>query len=171
MTVCLRAVSHDDLQMLDAWERDPQFRGEFNDFGQPPADYAERWAKGFIDSMHGTLIVETEEGEAIGTVDWRPVMYGPPPDSMAYQVGISLLPAARGRGHGPEAVRLLVAYLFEHTTVNRVEGSCDTENRPSQRMLEKAGFRFEGVNRGAQFRHATFHDLRLYAVLRSDLEG
>jgi len=167
--VRLREVTEPDVALLDAWERDPEFRGEFNDFGQPPADNAARFAKGFIDSMHGTLIVETGAGEAIGTVDWRPVMYGPPPDSMAYQFGISLVPSARGRGYGAEALRQLVAYLFEHTPVNRIEGSCDVENRPSRRMLEKAGFRFEGVNRGAQFRRGTYHDLMLFAVVRSDV--
>lgn len=171
MDVRLREVTEADLPLLDAWERDPEFRGEFNDFGQPPQDNHERLAKGFIDSMHGTLIIETEQGEPIGTVDWRPVMYGPPPDSMAYQFGISIVPAARGKGNAPAAVRLLARYLFEHTAVNRIEGSCDVENRPSQRMMEKAGFRFEGVNRGAQFRSGGYHDLMLYAVVRGDFEG
>jgi RimJ/RimL family protein N-acetyltransferase len=154
--------------VLDAWERDPEFRGEFNDFGQPLPDNTERFARGFIDSMHGTLLIESGAGDPIGTVDWRPVMYGPPPDSMAYQFGISLIPTARGNGYGPAALRELVSYLFEHTTVNRIEGSCDVENRPSQRMMEKAGFRFEGVNRGAQFRRGAFHDLMLFAVTRDD---
>jgi RimJ/RimL family protein N-acetyltransferase len=41
-------------------------------------------------------------------------------------------------------------------------------NVAEQRALEKAGFTREGVNRQAQFRAGAYHDLVLYARLRSD---
>jgi hypothetical protein len=77
--VRLRAPAAADVPMLDAWDASLAFKGEFNDFGQPPKSNAERAENGFIDGQHGTLIVETEAGEPIGTVDWRPAMYGPRP--------------------------------------------------------------------------------------------
>jgi len=95
-------------------------------------------------------------------------VYGAPPESIARQLGITLAPQARGQGYGPEALRLVVTFLFETTGTNRIEASCDVENLASQRALEKAGFRFEGIARGAQHRAGTYHDLRLYAVLRGD---
>ena len=167
--VRLRAPAAADVPMLDAWDASLAFKGEFNDFGQPPKSNAERVENGFIDGQHGTLIVETEAGEPIGTVDWRPAMYGPPPDSLAYQLGISLAPEARGKGYGAAALRAVVEYLFATTDVNRVEASCDVENTASQRALQKAGFRREGIARGAQFRAGAYHDLLLFGWVRGDM--
>ncbi len=94
--------------------------------------------------------------------------YGPNPESGAWNFGIDVLPGFRGQGYGTEAQRLLAAWLFEHTEANRVEASTDVENIPEQRALEKAGFRREGIARGAQFRGGGYHDLVTYARLRSD---
>ena len=167
--VYLREPTNDDIPLLDEWDASPDYRGEFNDFGLPRKPGAEKYEKGFIDDMHGTLLVcEVGSGRPVGAIDWRPSMYGPPPESMAYQFGISLLPEVRGRGYGPQAIRLLADYLFEHTNVNRVEGSCDVENVPSQRAMLKAGYTYEGTIRKAQWRHGAYHDLMLFGRLRGE---
>ncbi len=95
-------------------------------------------------------------------------MYGPPPESMAFQFGISLAPEARGKGYGPVAMRLAAEYLFENTSVNRVEGSCDSENVPSQRAMLKAGYTYEGTLRKAQWRRGAYHDLMYFSRLRGE---
>jgi RimJ/RimL family protein N-acetyltransferase len=169
MAVRLRVPTTDDVPLLDRWGASLEFRGEFNDFGLPAKSHAERAEKGFIDDSTGTVLVETEDGTPVGTIDWRPAMYGPPPESMAYQLGISLAPEARGKGYGSEALRLVAQYLFENTQTNRVEGSCDVENIASQRALSKAGFTYEGVARGSQFRAGAYHHLVLFGVLRGEV--
>ena len=98
MSVRLREPTAADVPLLDLWDSTPVFRGEFNDFGLPAKSHADRVEKGFIDDMHGTLIIEAEDGTPVGTIDWRPAMYGPPPDSQAHQLGITLAPEARGKG-------------------------------------------------------------------------
>jgi aminoglycoside 6'-N-acetyltransferase len=160
----------DDVPLLDAWEASPEAQGEFNDFGQPPRSHRETAERGaFIDEHHGTLLVEPAGGgEPVGTVSWRPSMYGPPPESRAWQLGISLVPAGRGRGYGPEALRLVTEYLFETTDANRVEGQTDIENIAGQRALERAGFVREGVARGSQWRRGAYHDLVVYSRLRGE---
>jgi len=169
-TVRLREPNEGDVPLLDAWNASLAFRGEFNDFGLPPRSAAEAAEKGFIDDQHGTLIVEAD-GTPVGTIDWRPAMYGPPPESMAYQLGISLAPEARGKGYGTQALRQVVEYLFAKTKVNRIEASCDVENTGSQFALSRAGFRYEGVARGAQFRAGSHHDLILFGWVRGEPPG
>jgi len=156
------------VPLLDAWEASVEAKGEFNDFGQPVKSMRETAEKGaFIDEHHGKLLIERlADGVPLGTVDWRPSMYGPPPESRAWQLGISLGPEARGGGYGSEALRLVTRYLFANTTANRVEGQTDVENVAAQRALEKAGFAREGVIRGAQWRRGAYHDLVLYGCLR-----
>jgi RimJ/RimL family protein N-acetyltransferase len=169
--VRLRDLTLDDADMVDAWSADLNVRGEFNDFGSPPSPVdRQALAKGpFCNERNGELIVERiESGRAIGTVSWHRVGYGPNPGSAAWNVGIALVPEARGHGYGSEAQRLLADYLFAATDVDRVEAGTDVENVLEQRALEKAGFTREGVIRGAQEQRGAKHDLVNYARLRSD---
>ena len=145
--------------------------GGFNDLGQerrslPP----EAWVEGRLrGEARGELFVERRsDGAVVGTISYHRVSYGPNPQSAAWMIGIDLVPEGRGQGLGTEAQRLLADWLFATTPANRVEASTDVENLAEARSLEKAGFRREGVNRGAQFRAGTYHDLVLYARLRSD---
>ena len=58
--------------------------------------------------------------------------------------------------------------LFRTTDANRVEASTDVDNVAEQRSLTKAGFTREGIARGSQFRGGAYHDLIVYARLRTD---
>jgi RimJ/RimL family protein N-acetyltransferase len=170
-SVRLRDVTPADAEMLDRWyaEREP---GSFNDFGQPhkttPRDVVA--AGPLRDEMRGTLIVERlEDRIPIGSVSWHVRRYGPNPESACFNVGIELLPDARGHGYGTEAQRLLADWLLSASDVNRVEASTDVENLAEQRSLTKAGFTSEGTTRGCQWRAGTYHDMVTYARLRTDL--
>ena len=169
--VRLRDAALADADMLDAWSADPVLGGEFNDFGLPPRPIdREALHRGPLrNERNGQLIVErVADGRPIGTVGWHKVGYGPNPESDALNIGIELLPDARGHGFGSEAQALLAAFLFAETTVNRIEAQTDVSNVAEQRALEKAGFRREGVARGSQFRAGAFHDLVTFARLRDD---
>jgi RimJ/RimL family protein N-acetyltransferase len=167
----LRPATLADADVLDAWADSPEARGEFNDFGeQRTRSHAEMLAAGpLIDASHGELLVErVEDGALIGSVGWHAVWNGPTFGSRCWNIGISLLPEARGRGYGSEAQRMLADHLFATTDANRVEASTDVDNLAEQRALEKAGFRREGIARGAQHRAGTYHDLVIYARLCDD---
>ena len=118
----------------------------------------------------GRMVVEAD-GAAVGDVSWHSVWYGPNSASRALNIGISLAPAARGRGIGSRAQRLLVEHLFATTDVTRIEASTDVDNVAEQRALEKAGFVREGVLRSAQGRADGVHDLVSYAIVRADLDA
>jgi RimJ/RimL family protein N-acetyltransferase len=168
--VRLRDATLDDVDLLESWET-PEMRGAFNDFDLPPSgSLREALAKGPLrNERNGTLVVErVSDGRAVGTVSWHQVGYGPTDASRAWNIGIALIPDARGQGLGPEAHRLLAAELFATTDVDRVEASTDVENVAEQRALEKAGFVREGIQRGAQFRAGARHDLVTYSRLRTD---
>ena len=169
--VRLRDITLADADLIDAWGADPDAAGVFNDFGgsHEPIDRV-ALAKGPLhNERNGQLIVErVADGRPIGSVGWHRVSYGPNPESDSWNVGIALLPEARGQGYGVEAQVLLAAHLFATTGVNRVEAQTDAENVAEQRALEKAGFTREGTVRGAQFRAGAYHDLVCYSRLRDD---
>ena len=73
-----------------------------------------------------------------------------------------------GNGYATEALRAVIAYLFEQTTVNRIDTFAWAENIASTRVMEKAGMRFEGLARQRRFAKGAFRDVKYYAILRED---
>jgi ribosomal-protein-alanine N-acetyltransferase len=73
-----------------------------------------------------------------------------------------------GKGYATEVLLAVIAYLFEQTTVNRIDTFAWSENIASTRVMEKAGMRFEGLARQKRFAKGAFRDLKSYAILRED---
>jgi RimJ/RimL family protein N-acetyltransferase len=102
----------------------------------------------------------------LGSVTWR--RHDTAPASHCWVLGIGLLPEARGHGYGTQAHRLVVRYLFAHTTVHRIEAGAEAGNIAEQKVLEKTGFTREGVMRGIRWRGGAWRDEVLYSILRTD---
>jgi RimJ/RimL family protein N-acetyltransferase len=168
-TMRLLDVSPADVPLLDELRRGQA--GGFNDLGRERmAIQPDAWVDGRLRSdSRGSFFVERlRDGAIVGTIGYHRVTYGPNPESAAWNIGIDLVPDGRGQGLGTEAQRVLAAWLFETTAVNRVEASTDVENAAEARSLEKAGFTRDGVLRGAQYRAGAYHDLVVFAKVRSD---
>jgi RimJ/RimL family protein N-acetyltransferase len=165
--VRLRRATMADVGLLELWQS-VEYRGEFNDFGLPFQSVSGAVLEsGLIGEHGGTLMVESVTNDTpVGTVTWRTVRYGPNLESNAWQIGISLVPDARGHGLGSEAQRLLADHLIATTPVHRIEAMTDVENKFEQHALAKAGFAREGVLRSAQYRAGDWHDLVVFSRVR-----
>ena len=69
-----------------------------------------------------------------------------------------------GRGIASAAVRCLTPYAFRTLRLNRIVALPFADNRASCRVLEKAGFQREALQRGSAARHGVVHDQWLYAL-------
>jgi RimJ/RimL family protein N-acetyltransferase len=167
--VTLRPVIEDDLVVLERLTNDPEGGGPYEWHGwHDPHVWRHRWSEnGLAGSAAGTLMVARGD-TAVGFVSWRQVSTGP--ISTCWELGIAVVPEARGQGVGTQAQRLAARYLFAHTQANRIQAATDTGNTAEQRSLEKAGFSREGVLRGFAFRAGRWHDFVLYSVLRSEVD-
>jgi RimJ/RimL family protein N-acetyltransferase len=159
VAIILRPQHPDDMHLLTGGE------SPFDDFG-PASRSVPRPAR--LDG-DGSFTVIADDGEVAGDVGWHWTQWGPNAGSRCPMIGIWLRPGYRGRGIGTAAQSQVAELFFRHTTANRVEAHTDVENLAEQRALEAAGFRREGVTRGAQWRDGAYHDGILYAVLRTDL--
>lgn len=166
----LRAIVEADLPALERQFLSPDDAGEMNWFGFVRAgSISRRFASGeLLREEQGTLAVVEDDGTLVGEVGYFRVMNGPPPNGYAWNVGIWMLPEHRGKGHGANAQRLMAAYLFEHTYLERVEAGTELDNIAEQRALEKAGFTREGVLRHACFRGGEWRDMVVYSKLRGE---
>lgn len=166
VTTRLRPPHDGDDELVKGWAADPT--SPFEDWSGDPPPGTTPGPRAGPPEGGGRLMVSDGDDVVIGTVSWRQVLWGPAPGSAALEIGISLRPHVRGRGHGSRAQRLLADYLFSTTAVHRVQATTDVENVAEQRALESAGFRREGVLRQAQWRLGAWHDLAMYGRLRSD---
>ncbi len=166
LLTALRVVRPEEAELLDAWRAAPT--SAFDDWSGPSPPLVTGAGRLPAPVGGGELLVVNGDDVPIGTVGWHPVLFGPNLGSQALDIGITLRPSARGKGHGSRAQDMLARYLFATTAVHRVQASTDVANTAEQRALERAGFTREGVLRGAQWRQADWHDLVSYARLRED---
>jgi RimJ/RimL family protein N-acetyltransferase len=168
--VTLRPLAGADLVILERLTQDPAATGEFAWLGwRNLAQYRQSWAENRLISDDGGILIVVRGEDRLGIVSWRKVESTP-----AYHywnIGIVLLPEARGKGFGTQAQRLLAQYLFAHTTVQRIEAATEVGNVAEQRALEKAGFTREGVLRSAGWRDGAHRDGVWYSMLRTDQLG
>ena len=165
--VALRLVRESDLRMLEDLTQDPEQTGGFEWFGWHDL---RRWRRnwddnGLIGADGGTLIVARGD-QRLGFVNWhrQPLTVA----AFCWEIGIILLPEARGRGYGAQAQSLLARYLFAHTTAHRIWAGTEVENIAEQRALERAGFTREGITRGTGWRDGAWRDGVIYSLLRTD---
>jgi [ribosomal protein S5]-alanine N-acetyltransferase len=83
-------------------------------------------------------------------------------------LGYETHPRFWGRGLVTEAVKAVVACGHEHFRLNRIEAWTLPGNPASDRVLEKAGFRYEGTLRQSAWFKGAFHDFRMFGRLASD---
>jgi RimJ/RimL family protein N-acetyltransferase len=101
---------------------------------------AARWLAG---ERADLVILDAATGERAGEIG---LYYSEPATGQA-MIGYSMLPAWRGRGYPTRAVQLLALWVFAETGIARLVAGTLPANRGSQRVLEKAGFRREGLLR------------------------
>ncbi len=76
--------------------------------------------------------------------------------------------SAWGKGYGTEATKLMVRYGFMELNLNRIQTQDMEENVGGWRADEKAGFKYEGTLREAIPRFGTFHNVKVYSLLRRE---
>lgn len=165
----LRRPTPEDVKRTFAWYNDPEIVAPFDRFSVDTLDEFERSireAPGDPTSLAPRFVVALREGDIpIGFVGH----YVPHPVletiDVWYVIGDR---SARQKGYATESMGLLVGHLFDTTPFPRVGATCDVENQPSVRLLERLGFRREGVLRSALFHHSRWHDIAVYGIIRNE---
>ena len=70
-----------------------------------------------------------------------------------------------------EAIEAVVHHAYHRMDLSRIEAACLPENRASRAVLEKSGFKYEGVAQSYLQINGRWRTHVLYAALRSDRRG
>jgi len=162
----LRILERDDYHVLAEWLNKPEIFGEDNPLNRITQEEIGK----MFDGPHGTrqFIVQNKEGRHIGYVSCYYVLH---PSARWLEVGYSLIPSERGKGYGTEALRILVDYLFITEETDRIQAQTDQDNLASQKILEKTGFKKEGITRKAFHVKGEYRDSWIYSILRDEWKG
>ena len=161
-SVNLRIVEKEDLPLLAEWFNNPEVFGQYNPLVQfskkeIEKDYEDRKLE------QTEFIIEKKDGSKIGYM-WHFSI----PLPRLLEIGYFLVPKERGKDYCPEAVNILVDYLFLSKDIVRIQAHTDIENVASQKVLEKTGFKKEGKSRKSMFIRGEWRDLFVFSILREE---
>lgn len=104
----------------------------------------------------------------VGAITLDNIRRGPAQDgTLGYWIG---QPYAR-QGFMREAIEGVVHYAFEELDLSRLQAACLPENEASRGVLEKCGFKYEGVAQSYLQINGRWRNHVLYSNLRSDRRG
>ncbi len=83
-------------------------------------------------------------------------------------VGYWIRYSAWGKGFATEATQTTIEHAFRDLGLHRLEVHVALENRASLRVVEKLGFRREGLARGSELINGRYTDHIHYSLMRSD---
>jgi RimJ/RimL family protein N-acetyltransferase len=168
--ILLRLMAEADIPaVIDAvqdpeiprWTRVP------SPYGREEAEqwYAQQASARDDGTMLSLLIVDAGSGNLAGSLGITEVSW----EEARCDLGYWLAHAHRGRGIMPRAIRLLARWIFDSLPIERITILADTENEPSRRTAERAGFTYEGVLRSYIVIKGHRRDMASYSLLRGEL--
>lgn len=167
-TVNLRVMERDDVDFAHEWFNRIDYHGEYDPIPAQKSK-AERLRQFDSPSQLAILaerqrfIIERKDGTRIGFIAHWLVQ-----PNRWMEIGYDIIPNERGKGCGTEAVQIIVDYLFLSKDIMRIQAITNVKNAPSQRVLEKAGFKKEGTIRKSGFVRGEWTDAYLYSILREE---
>lgn len=87
------------------------------------------------------------------------------------EIGYWLSKSLWGKGLMTEALEAVVTFGFGQLGLHRIYATTNIDNRSSQRVLEKVGFRKEGVLRRHSLLQGKWADSVIYGLLNTDKRG
>ena len=82
------------------------------------------------------------------------------------ELGYYLAEEYWGKGIMTEAVKQVCKYVFDNSDIIRIYAEPFAHNIGSCRVLEKAGFQFEGLLRANAVKNGAIIDMKMYALIR-----
>jgi ribosomal-protein-alanine N-acetyltransferase len=163
----LRGLTEDDIPfLLDHFGKD-EINEYVSDENVTSLDEAKELYQKYIaprPALFRLGLMMKTTGNLIGTVGF----YGIDRVSKRAVAGADLKREYWGIGLMREALRALIRFGFMEMGLNRIEASTDPQNVRSLRLIERCGFRKEGVLRQRFYYKGAFHDDVVYSLLREE---
>jgi [ribosomal protein S5]-alanine N-acetyltransferase len=119
-----------------------------------------------LNDESGMPFVIEVQGKLQGQLNVANVMYGSVSSAV---LGYWISPEVAGRGVMPTAVALVTDYLMDQVGLHRVEINIRPENLASLRVIQKLGFRYEGLKQRYIHINGDWRDHYVFALTKEEL--
>jgi ribosomal-protein-alanine N-acetyltransferase len=119
-----------------------------------------------LNDESGMPFVIEVQGKLQGQLNVANVMYGSVSSAV---LGYWVSPEVAGRGVMPTAVALVTDYLMDQVGLHRVEINIRPENLASLRVIQKLGFRYEGLKQRYIHINGDWRDHYVFALTKEEL--
>ncbi|MHC4579912.1 MAG: GNAT family N-acetyltransferase [Planctomycetota bacterium] len=167
--VRIRAIELEDLEKIVEWRNTTEIMEYFYEKEPLSLEMQRRWFDGYLGRLakEKCYLIETLcDDKPIGTIslydiDWR---------NRHCEFGRFFLCAdeLRGKGHGREALELILGFGFNHLNMARIYCTTYLDNHRALSLYESVGFRREGVLRQHIFRDGMYVDVALLSILSDE---
>lgn len=160
------ALRHESSDFLipwePAWAKDHLTRKSFTN--------RVYWAQRSINNGHAVplFLVRRQDDALLGAITLDNIRRGP---SLAGTLGYWIGQNYTRQGYMREAIEAVVHHAFVQMGLSRIEAACLPENLASRGVLEKSGFKYEGVAQSYLQIDGRWRTHVLYAALRNDRRG
>ena len=114
------------------------------------------------------MLIRRDDGALMGALTLDNIRRGP---AQAGTTGYWMGARFARQGYMREALAALVHYAFTELDLSRLEAGCLPENIASRGVLEKVGYKYEGVAQSYLQINGRWRNHVLYANLRNDRRG
>ena len=111
------------------------------------------------------FIFHMESGALLGGITIGNIRYGV---SQSAHIGYWMGERHAGKGYMQDATRTLIDHAFTAMRLHRIEAACIPDNIRSIRVLEKVGFRREGLLRSYLRINGVWQDHYLYSLIADE---
>lgn len=128
------------------------------------------WANRSVNAVSALplFLFRRHDDALVGAITLDNIRRGPAQSgTLGYWTGA---PFAR-QGYMREAIEAVVHHAFERVDLSRIEAACLPENVASRGLLERSGFKYEGVAQSYLQINGRWRTHVLYAALRIDRRG
>ncbi|WP_416150333.1 GNAT family N-acetyltransferase [Salipaludibacillus sp. HK11] len=108
-------------------------------------------------------VIEAESNTLIGHMVFHKYF-----GNHTYEIGWVFNPSYQARGYATEAAKGVLDYGFNKLDLHRIIATCQPENTPSYRVMEKAGMRREGFFKKCIPNGDDWWDEYYYSILKEE---
>jgi len=119
-----------------------------------------------VDDHTGLPFVIEYQGEIVGQINVANILHGSVSSAV---IGYWIVPAVAGKSITPTAVALVTDYLYNVVCLHRVEIDIRPENASSLRVVQKLGFRYEGLKQRYIHINGAWRDHYIFALTHEEV--
>jgi len=166
--VTLRPIESRDMEQLRSLINNPGIAQSVVDFGFPvSSEQQQEWFQYVQPNESAERFMIEAKGDTVGSL----VVAKIDEDNSTCEVGYKVERAYQGHGYAARAVCAVLPHLFLEKGMECVVACHLPNNLASKRVLEKAGFTFEGIVRRAVYRNGSRMDLWYWSITRTQFSG